>query len=360
MVRKQFTKKEYIVLGVIVALFLTVSFSSFLSIKRLQGNARVVNYVGIVRGATQKLVKKELRGYPDEALAERLDSIVNELLEGHGQHGLSVLPDQAYLANMRQVRGKWAEIKKEIAHFRQGEDDGDHLYDLSEAYFDLVDRTVFSAEAFSEKSVKRSVNMLTGVNIVFVLILLWGIVGYFRSVSLRRRAESLGKIAYLDTLTQMPNRASCEWHIDLYARDKPGGDLAVFIFDMNNLKQVNDLLGHQGGDRIIADFGRILKAEGEHFGFVGRYGGDEFLAIFPDADEARARRYLTLVNEKIVSYNLMQVNDLEKISFAAGYCVDNLARADLESMIDEADRRMYEKKRQMKENREPGGGADVS
>ena len=55
---------------------------------------------------------------------------------------------------------------------------------------------------------------------------------------------------------------------------------------------------------------------------------------------------------KVVSWNVRQVDDIDKISFAVGYCVGNEGDNDLIGLIGEADRRMYEKKRQMKENRD--------
>lgn len=68
---------------------------SLSSIYQIRGNARVVNYTGIVRGATQRLVKMELHCQPDDALLLRLDSIINDLIKGGGQNP-SVSSDQSY------------------------------------------------------------------------------------------------------------------------------------------------------------------------------------------------------------------------------------------------------------------------
>ena len=344
-------KKEYIVLGIVVVLFGLVSYVSLSSIHQMRGNARVVNYAGIVRGATQRLVKKELQGYPDDALILRLDSIVDELISGEGKNNLVALPDEEFQGNMAEVRRSWMALKEEIAAVRAGKEDGT-LFDMSEAYFALVDRTVSSAEAYSETQVSRSTGWLMGVDAAFVVLILMGGAGLLRSAALKRRADALGKIAYVDPLTQMPNRASCERELDTCAQGASAVEMAVYMFDMNNLKRVNDLLGHQGGDRIIADFARILKTESAGYGFVGRYGGDEFVALFPDCDQDRAERYLTQVNEKVIAYNLLHVHAVEKISFAVGYVIGSPAKFPIEDMVNEADRKMYVRKRQMKENKE--------
>jgi len=342
--------REYAVIIIVVGLFITVSLLSLSSMHHMQGNARVVNYVGIVRGATQKLVKEELMGYPDDALIQRLDGIVNELITGEGPNGLIALPDTDFMGNMNLVKQQWGQIKEQIGAVRRGEDP-QLLYNLSQDYFTLVDKTVTSAEWYSEKQVDRSTGILLGVNIVFVIFVIAGIVSFVHTAALRRRAEALDRIAYVDRLTQLENRAACERLVERYRKEPPKDDVAVFMFDMNNLKVVNDRKGHQEGDRLIADFARVIQEGSEGLGFVGRYGGDEFLAIFDHATPELAERYLAGLNEKVVAYNLMHTDESDKISFAVGYCIGRADEAGIDEMVNEADRRMYERKRQMKESR---------
>jgi diguanylate cyclase (GGDEF) domain len=344
-------QREYILMVIIIILFASVSFFSLSSIQQMQGNARVVNYVGIVRGATQRLVKNELQGHPNDTLISRLDSIISELITGEGPNDLVVLEDQTYLGNMHQVQEFWEDIKEAIRGVRSGESDYE-LYQLSEEYFELVDRTVSSAEAYSEKQVDNSTRILIMAIAVFVGSMIIGLVFIIRSITFKNKAIALEKTAYIDVLTQMPNRADCEQMIDKIEKTPPENDIAVLMFDMNNLKIANDLLGHAGGDKIIAGFARIIKTEAAEFGFVCRYGGDEFLAIFNNATESNVGQYLMRVNEKIVSYNLSHTNEIEKISFAVGYVIGNVNITSINNMINEADRSMYARKRQMKENRD--------
>lgn len=344
-------KKELLLIIVIVLLFVFMSSLSITSINQMRGNARVVNYAGIVRGATQRLVKKELQGYPDDALTLRLDSIISELISGEGPNNLIALKDPVFQDLMNQITRSFSVLKEEIALVRAGEDKL-QLFELSEEYFNLVDKTVSAAETFSEQQVKSSMTWMISINIIFVGLIGACSVVFLRSATLKRRADALGKIAYLDPLTQMPNRASCEREINRCSEELPEADFAVLMFDMNNLKLVNDHLGHQGGDRIIADFARIIKTEAVDFGFVGRYGGDEFVAIFPNCDETAVTKYLARINEKFTSYNLLHVHPVEKISFAVGFVIENQKNKSLIEMIDDADGRMYIRKRQMKENKE--------
>lgn len=361
--KKAWAKKEYIAIAIVVVLFAFVSYTSLSSIRLLHGNARVVNYVGIVRGATQKLIKEEIMGwqltssdpaalddadwYPDDALIERLDSIIEELLTGEGPNDLVVLQDDEYLNNMRQVQAHWGELKDLIADVREG-DSPDELFQSSQIYFELVNETVFSAERYSEAQVNRIMTILIVINAVFILIIVLGVVAVARSLSVRRRADALGKIAYIDSLTEVGNRASCEREMERIDKCTEDKKLAVFMFDMNDLKQTNDLLGHQWGDRIIASFAAILKSAAAERGFVGRFGGDEFIAFFESPDEDEVESFLNEVRSEVDAYNDRQTDALKQIKYAVGCIITETKGRDIEDIVHDADNAMYQNKRELK------------
>lgn len=148
---------------------------SFLAVDRLQGNAKVINYAGVVRGATQRLVKEELQGYPNDELIARLDRIIEELLTGEGELGLIRMEDVGFQSLMSQQKKVWQEIKEEIENVRQGANKK-QLYRLSESYFELADRTVTAAELYSESNVRmveKGFVILTGFIIAVTGVLIW-------------------------------------------------------------------------------------------------------------------------------------------------------------------------------------------
>lgn len=155
-------------------LFCVTSCLSLVTILRMQGNARVVNYTGIIRGATQRLVKQELNGLANDALIQKLDGILEEFTSGKGENGLIALPDINYQVFLKQLRQSWAELKLEIQQVRRT-GDGQRLFALSEDYFDLADKTVSAAEAYSEKSVGRATIILLWLNggLVLFVALFW-------------------------------------------------------------------------------------------------------------------------------------------------------------------------------------------
>ncbi len=160
---------------ILSAALLLSSIISLFSILSLQGNARVINYTGIVRGASQKLVKEELYGHPDDELVERLDHIIDELITGQGSNHLVRLPDQEFQEAMGLLKESWGSVKHEIINVRQGGDKA-VLFRLSEDLFVKADNAVCAAEAFTEKRVSETqtgfialIVLVTGASILAVL-----------------------------------------------------------------------------------------------------------------------------------------------------------------------------------------------
>lgn len=164
----RFLNTKIIIIILVAAMIVSASFSVS-AIHNLQGNARVINYTGVVRGATQRLVKEELLHSPDDALIERLDSILGELESGNGKNGLIRLESREYQDLLGQMQIEWERIKEAILAYRDGAS-AETLYSLSESYFDLADQTVSAAEKYTEKTVQKAKLVLILVNFIFVII----------------------------------------------------------------------------------------------------------------------------------------------------------------------------------------------
>ncbi len=164
-------KVPLLLVGAVVLL----SAISLFTISRLQGNAHVINYTGIVRGATQRLVKQELRGIPNDTLEADLDRLVAELISGNGPDGTLALQCPEYQRCMAEVRQAWEVLKEEIGRVRAGAD-SQRLFDLSESYFTLVDAAVAAAEFYSERQVHLARQWLLSLAaLILVLAVLFGL-----------------------------------------------------------------------------------------------------------------------------------------------------------------------------------------
>lgn len=176
-----------------VILFFALIFSSVLSlvsIYRLEGNARIINYTGIVRGSTQRLVVRELNGAPDDLLIEKTDRIVEELQTGRGENGLSRLDSRQYQELMAQVQDNWENLKKEIYLVRAG-GDGKSLFAASEDFFRLADEAVTAAEAYTDRQVFKAQRSLAAASGVFLLL---AGVFYLYTLKQDKRQRALQKI----------------------------------------------------------------------------------------------------------------------------------------------------------------------
>ncbi len=345
MLKSVLGKKEYLLIFTFVFSIIFVNQLSLSYINKLQKNAQVVNYVSILRGTTERLIKEEMQGVHDNNLIIYIDSIIYDLMHVKGDFGLIVIKDTVFLNLMAQVKDCWEKIKEEILHIKTSENSRE-LFGLSEEYFDLVNQASAAAEAFAERKVENSRFFLQCANVVFIIFMMTLLIYFLKAGELKRKTSIINRIAYTDTLTQMPNRASCEIEIDKYRKKIPNDlNFAVLIFDMDNLKEVNNQKGHQGGDRVIAEFGRILKEEAEGFGFIGRYGGDEFLGIFKYSSQEQVDKYIQIVNEKVEEYNSIHIDDIEKIGFSVGYYIGDQGDNNLSKLIHNADKLMYEQKR---------------
>lgn len=178
-------QKKIIPAMLAVALLISGALSIF-TIHGLQGNARIINYAGVVRGATQRLVKQELNGQPNDDLIAKLDEILAELTHGEGESGAKRLQDETFQTLLVQMQTQWAEIKSTILQVRQGGSQSE-LYEQSEAYFELADRTVSAAEAYSERQVDRAEGGLTVLSAVFLLLA--GLIAWYGAVQNRRQQK---------------------------------------------------------------------------------------------------------------------------------------------------------------------------
>ncbi len=148
-----------------------------------------------------------------------------------------------------------------------------------------------------------------------------------------------------DMATGLYNRNRCNEVI----RCKPKNKLATFIvFDINNLKQINDNFGHEAGDIAIKEFADIMRACIPAGNFLGRSGGDEFIAIVYTVQKNRIEKIINDINEHINEYNKTSGYDFN-LSVAAGYAfASETSDANYRDLNNLADKRMYKNKLKMK------------
>ena len=152
-----------------------------------------------------------------------------------------------------------------------------------------------------------------------------------------------------DPLTGVYNRFGMQRYFAIVKEKCIDKQLYLFLSfaDIDGLKTINDVYGHEEGDRIIRDTGRILQEETTD-SYVIRYGGDEFIVMGTAFSEQEAESYWNRVQLSIDEYNA-QHEGMAMMSVSFG-C--SLVRLDpystLEECIGDADKKMYEEKNKKK------------
>ena len=123
---------------------------------------------------------------------------------------------------------------------------------------------------------------------------------------------------------------------------------AYIMCDCNDLKLVNDRFGHEIGDKYILLVSDVLKFVIDQKGICIRWGGDEFLLIVPNCDEAACRVLL----EEIEHEQVLKREILPQIDVAAGFCIRTSAEQSEETVIQTADQAMYQDKARRKAARD--------
>lgn len=143
---------------------------SLYSIYQLQGDANTINNAGLVRGATQRLIKQELQHEENDELISYLDTLLEHLSSGSA-HNHSPLDSPEFQSYISEMQNNWAEIKEEILSVRSGKDP-QALYDMSEAYFELANSAVSVAEIYSEHKVEKASFWIVALNLMLVLLVI--------------------------------------------------------------------------------------------------------------------------------------------------------------------------------------------
>ena len=159
---------------------------------------------------------------------------------------------------------------------------------------------------------------------------------------LEKEKENYRVLSYHDSLTGFYNRT----YLNSVEFENTG--LAVFSFDIDNLKEVNDTYGHNEGDQLIRTVAKILKRNFRDSDTLIRMGGDEFISIVRSCERQNIEAIKERIKKDVAIFNTKEQAGRYKISISTGYALANKEHNTLESLIKEADRMMYAEKRKKK------------
>jgi diguanylate cyclase (GGDEF)-like protein len=148
------------------------------------------------------------------------------------------------------------------------------------------------------------------------------------------------EIADIDPLTQLANVGRL--YDELFELESKKTPFALLIFDMDDLKTINDTWGHSIGSAAIVAVARALRSAVRATDCVARYGGDEFAVVLRDSDREGALKIVQRFGEALVE----ESRDLEpNLSVSAGMALYGIDGITPEELLNAADAAMYTRKR---------------
>lgn len=150
------------------------------------------------------------------------------------------------------------------------------------------------------------------------------------------------ELSVLDPLTGFYNR---NYQILYDLENQELLPAAYFVCDCNNLKNTNDMYGHEAGDKYIIETSKLIKKVMPQTAVNIRTGGDEFLSIVSNCDETKAKE---IVNELNIKQQEIK-KEIPYFDLACGYKIRTSLEVSEKEIIDQADSLMYNDKKQKKE-----------
>jgi adenylate cyclase len=160
---------------------------------------------------------------------------------------------------------------------------------------------------------------------------------------LEQAQAQLAVHASQDALTGLANRRSVDAHLE--SRAKRGSPFSVIYIDLNGFKKINDTYGHQAGDDLLKQVGNRLRLAFRSTDVVGRWGGDEFVALV-DPSSVEAQSHISRITESLLNEFVIFSNEIEqRVSVGAAVGVATWRPGEtVTEVLQRADSEMYHQK----------------
>jgi len=295
MKKSNFSNIILLIIFFIIGFLMTIGFYYQNLLKsKIYLDSIIVNNLGKIRGGIQRYTKFKILNITKENIKNQINNefiTITSIFQKQKQ----ILPYEckkeffSYLNNLNSI---WIQI--------QNEKDKNKLILLSEKAWKKSEQLINKFEnihKYKFNKIIKDIDYFITFSVVFLIIL---IVITYTKIKKGLEIETIR-----DALTKTHNRFYFDkiynYLINLYKRNKT--PFSMLIIDIDNFKKINDTYGHEQGDKILAELGKLLKDNVRKVDFVFRYGGEEFIILFPQTKLEKAKsiaqRILKKVPEKI-------------------------------------------------------------
>jgi two-component system cell cycle response regulator len=167
------------------------------------------------------------------------------------------------------------------------------------------------------------------------------------ALSLRESVNNTMAMAVIDELTGLYNRRYFDRHAALMLEKavEQGRDLAVVMLDIDYFKPVNDTHGHSVGDLVLKEFASRLQRSIRGVDLACRYGGEEFVVLMPDTNQAQAHNIAERVRRSVADSRFSVSNELSvDITVSLGVALSDPKGDTPEALLKRADMALYRAK----------------
>ena len=184
---------------------------------------------------------------------------------------------------------------------------------------------------------------------LFVMLVASGLIlDMIYLLKMGKKAAIFKEQAFHDSMTKLLNRTRYER--DMARAQKHGLEsTGIIILDLNNLKKVNDEIGHDAGDKYIIYASKVINQIFAKYGRIYRIGGDEFCILTKNLDESKFTKLRTSMEMLLDADSNTEISDNAVIAIACGFAkYDPTLDESLHDTMKRADEEMYCRKKELK------------
>ncbi|QOY52550.1 GGDEF domain-containing protein [Candidatus Sulfurimonas baltica] len=149
-----------------------------------------------------------------------------------------------------------------------------------------------------------------------------------------------------DFLTKLSNRRALDELISIKESEfeRYNHNFSIVMFDLDYFKAVNDNYGHDAGDAVLSAFAKILKAEARNVDIIGRFGGEEFMALLEETNAEGGAIFAEKVRVKVEKARFMYKGERIEVTVSCGVS-ERSKHPSIDTLIKSADENLYKAKK---------------
>ncbi len=325
----------------IVTIFLLINSSLayilYSNHNKLIAEVELINHAGIVRGSIQRLSKLSLSECNNNCKRIQLatDKTIQKISYVMQEEGMQSRYDSNYLEELSLLINEWNNLKGLILAY--SEKPSAVLYQniiaSSEQCWQIANTTVLLAQLSVQ-------NKIASTSFTYFLIMALNLLNAFIVITLliTNVRNKLEHDVVHDPLTGVFNRNAYENFLfqEIQRGNRYNRVFSLLLFDIDDLKVINDTRGHKVGDNLICNITDMVKSSLRKSDEIFRIGGDEFAVILPETDRYHAKQLsLKILND------LNSLSDKSNINTVSIGIADNNQISERHDLFEIADQALY-------------------